>query len=108
MQQHGKGKAKALEPLECNWCIECGLKCKLRPGKLISYMKCCKAKAKCEQLSKEKLEMKCKQAQAEEPEAGPNGLKRPKKMSEERSDWMVELAEVLRVGLKGITDALSK
>ena len=46
--------------------------------------------------------------QAEEPEAGPSGLKRPKKTLEERSDGFVELVEVLEAGLKAITDALSK
>ena len=35
-------------------------------------------------------------------------MKRPKKTSEERSDGFVELTEVLGVGLKAITDALSK
>ena len=39
---------------------------------------------------------------------GPSGSKRPKKMLEERSDGFVELVEVLGVGLKAITDALSK
>ena len=65
-------------------------------------------KAKCTQPSEEKPERKHKQAQAEESEAGPSGSKRPKKTSEERSDGMTELAEVLWVGLKAITDALSK
>ena len=48
------------------------------------------------------------EAQAEEPEAGPSGSKRPKKTSEERSDGFAELVEVLGAGLKAITDALSK
>ena len=46
--------------------------------------------------------------QVEESEAGPSGSKRPKKTSEERSDRFVELAEVLGVGLKAISDTLSK
>ena len=45
---------------------------------------------------------------AEEPEVGPSGLKRLKKLSEERSDGMAELVEVLEAGLKAITEALSK
>ena len=45
---------------------------------------------------------------AEELEAGPSGSKRPKKTSEERSDGLMELVEVLGAGLKAITDALSK
>ena len=44
----------------------------------------------------------------EEAEAGPSGSKRTKKMSEEGSDRMVELTEVLQAGLRGITDVLSK
>ena len=44
----------------------------------------------------------------EEVEAGPSGSKRMKKMSEEGSDRMAELAEVLWAGLRGIMDALSK
>ena len=43
--------------------------------------------------------------QVGELEAGPSGLKRLKKMSEERSDGMVE---VLGAGLKAIMGALSK
>ena len=38
----------------------------------------------------------------------PSGLKRLKKLSEERSNRMAELVEVLGVGLKAITDTLSK
>ena len=48
------------------------------------------------------------EVQAEESEAGPSGSKRLKKTSEERSDGFAELAEVLGVGLKAISDALSK
>ena len=99
---------KASEPLECSQCAEHGLECELRPSKSTSCTKCCEAKAKCEWPSKEKPERKRKQAQAEEPEAGPSGSKRPKKTSEERSDGMTELAEVLGAGLKAITEALSK
>ena len=44
----------------------------------------------------------------EEAEAGPSGSKRMKKTSEEESNGMAELAEVLQAGLRGITDALSK
>ena len=88
--------------------MERGLKCELRPSKSTSCMECCEAKAKCERPGEEKLERKRKRVQAEEPEAGPSGSKRPKKMSEERSDGFAELAEVLGVGLKAITDALSK
>ena len=40
--------------------------------------------------------------------ARPNNWKRLKKMLEERSNGMAELSEVLEVGLKVITDALSK
>ena len=43
--------------------------------------------------------------QAEELEAGPSSLKRLKKMSEERSNRMVEM---LGMGLKAIMDAFSK
>ena len=39
---------------------------------------------------------------------GPSGPKRLKKTSEEKSNRMAELAEVLWVGLKAIMDALSK
>ena len=46
--------------------------------------------------------------QAEESEMEPSGLKRLKKTSEERSDGMVELVEVLEAGLKAIMDAFSK
>ena len=70
--------------------------------------KCRKAKAKCEWPGEEKLKRNHKWAQAEELEAGPSGSKKPKKTSEERSDGMTELAEVLGAGLKAITDALSK
>ena len=90
MQQHGKGKGKASESLVCNQCMECGLECKLGPGKLTSCIECCKVKAKCKWLSEEKLERKCKQVQIE-----PSGLKKLKKMLEE-SDMMAELVEVLR------------
>ena len=45
---------------------------------------------------------------AEEPETGPSGLKRPKKLSEERSNRITELVEVLGAGLKAIMEALSK
>ena len=86
MQQRGKGKRKASELPECNRCMERGLKCKLRPGKLTSCTKCCKAKTKCKQPGEEKPERKCKWALAEEPKVGPSGLKRPKKLSEERSN----------------------
>ena len=41
-------------------------------------------------------------------EAGPSSSKRTKKMSEEESNRMAELAEVLQAGLRGIMDALSK
>ena len=44
----------------------------------------------------------------EEPEVEPNGLKMSKKEFEEESDGIAELAEVLWVGLRAITDALSK
>ena len=69
---------------------------------------CCEAKAKCEQPGKEKPERKRKQALAEESEAGPSSSKRLKKSSEERSDGMTELVEMLEAGLKAIMDALSK
>ena len=46
--------------------------------------------------------------QTEEPEAGPSGMKKVKKISEKRSNRIVELAEVLQAGLKAITDTLSK
>ena len=92
----------------CNWCAECGLECELGPGKLTLCTECREAKAKCEWPGKEKPERKCKWAQVEESEVGPSGSKRPKKTSEERSDGMTELAEVLGAGLKAIMDALSK
>ena len=60
-------------------------------------MECREAKAKCEWLSEEKPERKHKRVLAEESEVGPSGSKRLKKSSEERSDRMAELAEVLRV-----------
>ena len=44
----------------------------------------------------------------EELEAGPSSSRRLKKMSEERSNGVAELVEVLGAGLKAITDALSK
>ena len=106
MQQYGKRK-KAMELSVCNRCVEHGFECKLRPGKLTLCTECHKAKAKCEQPSEEKLERKCKQVQAEELEAGPNGLKKLKKILEE-SNVMTELVEVLRVGLRAIMDALNK
>ena len=59
-QQCSKGKAKASELLECSWCMEHGLKCELRPGKSTSCTECREAKAKCEQLGKEKPEWKQK------------------------------------------------
>ena len=93
---------------ECSWCTECGLECKLGPGKLTLCTKCREAKAKCERPGEEKPERKCKQAQVEEPEAGPSSLKKLKKTLEEKSNRFVELAEVLGVGLKAITDTLSK
>ena len=110
MQQHSKdkGKGKALEPLVCNRCMECGLECELGPGKLTLYTECCKAKAKCEWPSEEKPERKCKQVQAEESKTGPGDSKRLKKTSEERSNGVVELVEVLEVGLKAIMNAFSK
>ena len=92
----------------CNQCVEHGLECKLRPSKPTLCTEYHKAKAKCKQPGKEKPERKYKRVLAEEPEAGPSGLKRPKKSLEERSDGMVELAEVLGAGLKAITEALSK
>ena len=107
-QQCGKGKSKAEELLVCNQCVECGLECELRPGKSTLCTEYCEVKAKCERPGEEKSERKHKQALAEEPEAGPSGSKRPKKSSEERSDGMAELAEVLGAGLKTITEALSK
>ena len=107
-QQRGKGKGKASELPECSQCMEHGLKCELGPGKSTLCTECCKAKVKCERPGKEKLERKCKQAQAEELEAGPSSLKRPKKTSEERSNGFTELAEVLEAGLKAIMDILSK
>ena len=88
--------------------MEHGLKCELRPGKLISCIKCCKVKAKCKQPGEEEPERKHKQAQVEELEAGPSSSKKLKKTSEKRGNRIVELAEVLEVGLKAITDALSK
>ena len=72
------------------------------------YTECREAKAKCKRPGEEKPERKRKRGQAEESEVGPSGSKRPKKTSEERSDGMTELAEVLGVGLKAIMDALSK
>ena len=105
MRQHGKGKGKALEPPECSQCMERGLECELGPSKSTSCTECREAKAKCKWPGKEKPERKCKQAQMEELETGPSGLKRLKKMLEERSD---EMAEVLGAGLKAIMDTLSK
>ena len=99
---------KVLELLECNWCVEHGLKCKLGPGKSTLYTECHEAKAKCKQPIEEKPERKCKRAQAEEPEAGPSSLKRLKKTLEKWSNGVVELVEVLQASLKAITDALSK
>ena len=107
-QQCGKGKSKAEELPVCNWCAEHGLKCELRPGKLTSCTECCEVKAKCKRPSEEKPERKHKRVLVEEPKVGPSNSKRPKKSSEERSNRMVELAEVLGVGLKAITEALSK
>ena len=97
-----------MELPECNWCEERGLKCELRPSKSTLCTECHEAKAKCEQPSKEKPERKHKRAHMEEPEAGPSSSKRLKKTSEERSNRMVELVEVLGAGLKAITNALSK
>ena len=107
-QQCGKDKAKALEPLVCNRCVEHGLKWELRPGKLTLCTECREAKAKCEWPGEERPERKHKRVQAEELETGPSGSKRPKKTSEERSNRVAELVEVLEVGLKAITDTLSK
>ena len=107
-QQHSKGKAKASEPLVCNQCMERRLECELRPGKLTLSMECHEAKAKCKRPSEEKPERKHKRALVEEPEVEPSGSKRPKKLSEERSNRMTKLVEVLEAGLKAITDALSK
>ena len=107
-QQLGKGKGKALELPVCNQCTEHGLECELEPGKLTLCIECCEAKAKCEQPSKEKPERNHKQAQVEEPEVEPSGSKRLKKTSEERSDKVAELVEVLGAVLKAIMDALSK
>ena len=92
----------------CNRCAEHRLECELGPGKSTSCTECREVKAKCERPGEEKPERKCKQAQAEEPEAGPSSSKRPKKTSEERSDGFAELVEVLGAGLKAITEALSK
>ena len=94
--------------LDCQQCQDCGLKCKLRPGKSTSCKECGETKAKCERPRDEKPEWKQKRAQVEEVEAGPSGSKRTKRTSEEGSDGMAELVEVLWVGLRGITDALSK
>ena len=88
--------------------MERGLECKLGPSKSTSCTECHEVKAKCEWPGEEKPERKCKRAQAEESEAGPSGLKRLKKTLEERSDGMMELAEVLGAGLKAITDTPSK
>ena len=52
-------------------------------------------KTKCERSGDEKLEQKWKWAQVEEAEAGSSSSKRMKKTSEEGSDRMAELAEVL-------------
>ena len=60
-QQCRKGKGKALEPPECSRCAECGLECKLGPGKSTLCTECHKAKAKCERPGEEKLERKHKQ-----------------------------------------------
>ena len=108
MQQCSKGNVKALEPPVCNWCVEQGLECELEPGKSTLCTKCHKVKAKCEWPSEEKPERKHKQVQTEELEVGQSSSKRPKKMSEERSDRVAELAEVLQACLKAITDTLSK
>ena len=108
MQQCRKGKGTASELPECSQCVKHGLKCELRPGKSTSCTKCHEAKTKCKWPSEEMLERKCKWMQAEELEAGPSSSKRLKKMLEERSDRFAELVEVLEVGLKAITDALSK
>ena len=99
---------KASEAPDCNRCAERGLECELGPGKLTSCTECCEVKAKCERPGEEKPERKHKWALAEELEAGPSSSKRPKKTLEERSDGFAELVEVLRAGLKAITDALSK
>ena len=108
MQQRRKGKGEVEELLVCNQCTERRLECELGPSKSTSCMECCKAKAKCERPGKEKPERKRKRALVEEPEAGPSSLNRLKKLSEERSNRMAELVEVLGAGLKAITEALSK
>ena len=105
-QQCSKGKKRVLELLECKKCQDHGLECKLGPGKSTSCKECHEVKAKYKCSRDEKLEWKWKQTRVEEVETGPSSLK--KKMSEEKSNGMVELAEVLQAGLRGITDALSK
>ena len=99
---------KVSEAPDCQQCQDRGLECKLRPGKSTLCEECHKANAKCGCPGDEKPERKWKWVQVEEPEAGPCGLKRPKKTLEERSNRMAELTEVLGAGLKAITDALSK
>ena len=97
-----------MESLDCQQCQDHGLECKLGPGKSTSCEECREAKAKCERPGEEKLEQKRKWARVEEVEAGPSGSKRTKRTSEEGSNRMAELVEVLRAGLRGITDALGK
>ena len=65
-------------------------------------------KVECECSRDEKPEQKQKQALVEEAETGPTGSKRTRKTSEEESNGMTELVEMLQAGLRGITDALSK
>ena len=65
-------------------------------------------KVKCECSRDEKPEWKWKWAWVKEVEAEQNSSKRSKKMSEEGSNKMMELVEVLWIGLKDIMDALSK
>ena len=111
MQQRGKGKVKASEAPEapdCQRCQDHGLKCKLGRSKSTSCEECHEAKVKCKCPGDEKPERKQKWARVEEVEAGPSSSKRTKRTSEEESDGMAELVEVLQVGLRGITDALSK
>ena len=90
-----------------NQCAEHELECELGPSKSISCMECCKAKAKCKQPGEEKLERKCKEVQTEKLEVWPSGSKKLEKMLEE-SNMMVELVEVLKGGLKAITDVFNK
>ena len=61
-QQHGKGKAKASESLDCQQCQDHGLECKLGPDKSTSCEECREAKVKSKHPGEVKPEQKWKQA----------------------------------------------